>query len=55
MLPFINVDNDMMQLQVEDPLVEETGFYICHYGSLDDIDWHTDKQHVDSTYVYIDG
>ncbi|KAK3890334.1 hypothetical protein Pcinc_005714 [Petrolisthes cinctipes] len=46
--PYVSV------LTVNEPQTEDTGFYFCFYDGLGDDDWQTNKQHVDSTYVYVD-
>ncbi|KAK4301334.1 hypothetical protein Pmani_026519 [Petrolisthes manimaculis] len=46
--PYVSV------LTVNEPQTEDTGFYLCYYEGLGDDDWQTNKQHVDSTYVYVD-
>ncbi|KAK3877300.1 hypothetical protein Pcinc_017977 [Petrolisthes cinctipes] len=46
--PYVSV------LTVNEPQTEDTGFYFCFYDGLGDDDWQTNKQHVDSTYIYVD-
>ncbi|KAK4303679.1 hypothetical protein Pmani_024323 [Petrolisthes manimaculis] len=46
--PYVSV------LTVNEPQTEDTGFYLCYYDGLGDDDWQTNKQHVDTTYVYVD-